>query len=110
MKHVQDRTEICCFACGRKIGPREKLYDADTLDDQRVYVGASCMKKIQKAGVAGFQPEKGGPRLWTIDHAFEARMNAYMCGYTESHPKGEMPSRREVAMWAHERGIKDGKK
>lgn len=57
-----------CFACGKQI----KLDDecepacADTRDGQIVYVGPECWRKIQKADTLGYQPSKGGPRLWAF--------------------------------------------
>jgi hypothetical protein len=53
-----------CFACGRPMGQEHSRYLADTRDGQVVWVGASCMSEILSAGEAGWQPPKGGPRLW----------------------------------------------
>lgn len=55
-----------CFACGRLIGRLAKERMADTRDGQTVAVGADCMKKIEAAGGTGYQPPKGGPRLYPI--------------------------------------------
>lgn len=38
----------------------------DTRDGQTVFVGSECFKLIKKAGESGYQPPKGGPRLWCI--------------------------------------------
>ena len=54
----------CCFACGKKTGTNPNI--ADTRDDQIVFVGMECYRRIVAAGDAGYQPERGGPRLWTI--------------------------------------------
>ena len=53
-----------CFACDRKLGRNPCL--ADTRDAQIVYVGTECYKLIKAAGEAGYQPPKGGPRLYRI--------------------------------------------
>jgi hypothetical protein len=53
-----------CFACGRKLGKTPKL--VDTRDSQLVYVGVECFKEIQRAGEVGYQPPKGGPRLYLM--------------------------------------------
>lgn len=54
-----------CFACGRKLGST-KLIEADTLEDQRVFVGPECAKHIRTAGDRGWQPPRGGPRLYPL--------------------------------------------
>ena len=53
-----------CFACGRKLGKNPAL--ADTRDDQFVFVGAECFRLIKAAGATGFQPSRGGPRLYLM--------------------------------------------
>jgi hypothetical protein len=53
-----------CFACDRKLGRNPCL--ADTRDAQIVYVGSECFKLIKAAGEVGYQPPKGGPRLYLI--------------------------------------------
>jgi len=53
-----------CFACDRKLGRSYAL--VDTRDDQLVYVGSECVKLITAAGDKGYQPPKGGPRLYPI--------------------------------------------
>jgi hypothetical protein len=53
-----------CFACDKKLGRHPAV--ADTRDDQAVYVGSECYKLIRAAGEAGYQPPKGGPRLWVM--------------------------------------------
>lgn len=59
-----------CFACGARIG-KSGCARAHTADGQNVYVGSSCWQKILSASTdvrggehAGYQPPKGGPRLW----------------------------------------------
>lgn len=63
-----------CYACARPF--RRNSHDrivfhpqALTSDGQRQFVGFDCMKKIQAAGAAGYQPPLGGPRLFAEEHA-----------------------------------------
>lgn len=51
-----------CFACDRKLGKKPKL--VSTRDNQDVYLGSECFKLIVKAGNLGWQPPKGGPKLY----------------------------------------------
>jgi hypothetical protein len=53
-----------CFACGRALGRDPTV--VDTRDAQRVYVGRGCYRLVVEAGEHGYQPPKGGPRLWTV--------------------------------------------
>lgn len=59
-----DSSPAKCFACGRKLGASPRW--ADTRDDQRVLVGRECAKPIEHAGEHGWQPPKGGPRLYPL--------------------------------------------
>lgn len=54
-----------CFACGRKLGKKEPIL-VDTRDAQKIYVGSECAKLVIASGEEGYQPPKGGPRLWAI--------------------------------------------
>lgn len=54
-----------CFACGRPLGCTPRT--VDTRDDQFVFVGMECLKLVLAAGDAGYQPPRGGPRLWPLD-------------------------------------------
>jgi hypothetical protein len=54
-----------CFACGRRLGERTPR-SADTRDGQWVYVGSECAKYIEAAGEDGWQPPRGGPRLFRM--------------------------------------------
>ncbi len=49
-----------CFACDKKLGNNPKI--ADTRDDQTVYVGPDCYKRIVAAGEAGYRPSS-----WDIE-------------------------------------------
>jgi hypothetical protein len=53
-----------CFACGRVLGVRPLL--VDTRDAQTVFVGAECAKQITASGNEGWQPPRGGPRLYLM--------------------------------------------
>lgn len=59
-----------CYACGRKIVGTPAM--ADTRDAQTVYVGPECFRKIKQAGESGYQPPKGGPRLWLMPDVVDA--------------------------------------
>lgn len=59
-----DHTGEKCYACDRKLGRRPRL--VDTRDAQTVFVGTECFKLIEEAGEAGYQPPKGGPRLYLL--------------------------------------------
>jgi hypothetical protein len=73
------RGEACsqdekCYACGRPFRRNSHGLivfhpEALTIDGQRQFVGADCMKRITAAGPAGFQPERGGPRLFCESQA-----------------------------------------
>lgn len=53
-----------CFACDRPLG--ESPARVDTRDGQTVFVGHECYVLVANAGEAGYQPPKGGPRLYHI--------------------------------------------
>lgn len=53
-----------CFACDKPLGKSPKM--ADTRDGQTVYVGSECFKQITKSGESGWQPPKGGPKLYPL--------------------------------------------
>lgn len=53
-----------CFACGKKLGRNPAI--ADTRDSQYVFVGTDCYRQIKQTGEVGYQPPKGGPRLWAL--------------------------------------------
>ena len=57
-------TQKRCFACDRLLGRRPAV--VDTLEDQRVYIGRECYKKVLNAGKLGYQPPKGGPKLYPL--------------------------------------------
>ena len=51
-----------CFACGKRLSGNP--YVSDTRDAQIVYVGSDCYRRIRIAGDEGYQPPRGGPRLY----------------------------------------------
>lgn len=53
-----------CFACGKALGANPKL--VDTRDGQTAYVGVECAAMVEKAGESGYQPPRGGPKLYPI--------------------------------------------
>ena len=55
-----------CFACDKKLAAGKQPIRADTRDDQRVWVGPECHRKIVKAGNNGYQPPLGGPKLYPV--------------------------------------------
>lgn len=59
-----DESTERCFACDRKLGKNAKL--VDTRDAQTTLVGRECHKHVSAAGEAGWQPPKGGPRLYLL--------------------------------------------
>lgn len=56
-----------CFACNKILGKNPKM--VDTRDDQKVYVGAECYKRVVQAGERGYKCPNaipGEPRLYPI--------------------------------------------
>lgn len=59
------QTAVRCFACGKKL--QERRGQAITSDGaQVVLVGVDCATKISRSGFDGYQPPKGGPRLYVL--------------------------------------------
>lgn len=56
-----------CFACGKPLD--QNRLKADTRDSQIVFVGPDCHRRIVTAGEIGYQPPKGGPRLYPMKAA-----------------------------------------
>lgn len=64
-----------CFACGKAL---ELIrLRVDTRDDQIVFVGPDCFRKVQSAGESGYQPPLGGPRLWMLEELATADVPRY---------------------------------
>ena len=53
-----------CFACGRRLGRNPGVVTCP--DAQDVYVGRECFKLVAAGGVDGYQPPRGGPRLFLL--------------------------------------------
>lgn len=67
-----------CFACDREIKEpincepgTANAFAADTQDGQWVYIGRECWRQLKaftkENGKGGWQPRKGGPKLWRVD-------------------------------------------
>jgi len=69
-----------CFACGKALPKSKKM--ADTRDDQIVWVGPDCYRKIVAAGEAGWQPTNKigsrGPRLYPTRQISDDEVTAYV--------------------------------
>lgn len=59
-----DYEKLRCFACGKVIRTGGKKHLADTRDGQLVWVGPDCFKHIEDGWNLGYQPPRGGPRLY----------------------------------------------
>jgi hypothetical protein len=59
-------TKEPCFACDC---PMNSKYLVRCIDEQTVFIGSECFKRVRTAGADGWQPSKGGPRLFTIQDA-----------------------------------------
>ena len=57
-----------CFACGKAINPfcDWEIDKVKTEDGQKVRVGGSCYRSISASSPDGWQPPKGGPKLYLI--------------------------------------------
>ncbi len=92
-----------CFACGKGTS---KPQLADTRDGQIVRVGRECHVLIREAGAAGYQPPRGGPRLWLIDGPTDGRARfvfalTLLCG-------GNRPDEAAVDAWLANRPDEPG--
>lgn len=63
-----------CYLCGRKM--QSTRYLVDTGEDQDVYVGAECYRKVVAAGKAGIKVPDSGVRLYPMT----AKRRAYFEG------------------------------
>ena len=55
-----------CFCCGKTLHMMCALTRVTCADDQTVLVGNECLKHIKKAKFEGYQPPKGGPKLYLM--------------------------------------------
>jgi len=53
-----------CFACNQPLGNNPLLVTC--ADEQDVFVGSECARRIRRAGRGGWQPPRGGSRLYTL--------------------------------------------
>lgn len=60
-----------CFACDRQLSKTERhavhtraVSSAAVVSPATVFVGTTCWALIVRAGEEGYQPSKGGPRLF----------------------------------------------
>lgn len=63
--------DTSCFACGRSL-KNVFQFPCKTSDGQRVVVGPECYKNVKTAGKEGWQPPKGGPKLFLHSTAADA--------------------------------------
>jgi hypothetical protein len=54
-----------CFACDRLLDIKKTLVRC--ADEQTVFVGDECYRRVKAAGETGYQPPKGGPRLYLLE-------------------------------------------
>lgn len=59
-----------CYACDKTFRKTGRRVLVDTRDGQHVFVGTDCFAKVCIAGDAGYQPPKGGPRLYLLPMTF----------------------------------------
>lgn len=52
-----------CFACDRAL---RRPHLVRCIDEQTVFVGPECFRRISASGKTGYQPPLGGPRLFCI--------------------------------------------
>ena len=72
-----------CFACNRIISTTTRI--VDTRDNQLVFVGADCYKRIAAAREAGYQPPQGGPRLYLANKGHAVIKNGVAVYETINH-------------------------
>lgn len=53
-----------CYACDKPLESLLHRHAVETEDGQRQYVGPDCFERVRVAGVIGYQPPLGGPRLF----------------------------------------------
>lgn len=57
------RVKLKCYACDRVLKKPHAVYTGDD-GGQRQFVGPECFQHVLAAGATGYQPPKGGPRLY----------------------------------------------
>lgn len=67
-----------CFACGRKMIRPETVFLEDKRSDglqYDVYVGTECFKHVRAASPSGYQPPRGGPKLYFFSEDARAALS-----------------------------------
>ena len=72
-----------CYACGRDM--RCAGFAVRTSDGQHQEVGKDCYQHVKRGAENGWQPRRGGPRLYTL-WAFEVRE----AWETENHQRAQV--------------------
>lgn len=62
-RNQHDQGNGRCFACDRLLGTK-KPHEVFTSDPQMQWVGPDCYRKVVATGMNGYQPPKGGPKLF----------------------------------------------
>lgn len=73
-----------CYACDRRIGTGTVVYTSDDGQQQQL-VGSECYVHVKDAGAAGWQPPKGGPRLFA--HKADAAASGVSASDGETQPQ-----------------------
>ena len=58
---VRADENVRCFACDAKLRKYRVVQAIDKA--QNVWIGPECARHVFNAGITGWQPPKGGPRL-----------------------------------------------
>lgn len=57
-----------CYACDRLLSTKRPLRLVNVArEEQNVEVGPECYRHVRAAGADGWQPLKGGPRLYPVE-------------------------------------------
>lgn len=93
-------TTVKCFACDRPIKD-DGGYLVGCADEQDVAVGHECFRKIIDAGEQGYQPPKGGPRLYRLDVAYQMRRDARTAAKPTPGPYTLVHRELDSAIYSH---------
>lgn len=74
---------IVCYACDR---PLKRRFIVKTSDDQKVFVGPDCWARVIDAAAEGYQPPRGGPRLFSLDRG--SKRICLVCGLVKCKCEG----------------------
>jgi len=70
-------TKTLCFSCDKQLGKYPALVTCH--DEQDVFVGSKCYRLIKSAGIQGYQPPLGGPKLYLKE--FDPKTNMKITKY-----------------------------